>query len=365
MKKALCVFLAAALLLAAAPALAEISVSWADGTLTVSTTDTVGMNIILIDGEETGKYVGDTSPSQTFSVPEDGKTHRVTTIPYFGANGGSASFVAGGAPVVELPEDWDEGEVTLAPTCEEDGAILYTDKNHPDKTRTEIIPALGHQPETIPGTEPTCTETGLTDGEQCAVCGEILKAQETIPALGHDYVEQTASLTVKELTCSRCGAAAYTEAYDAIRNLYGGILRNARGENVDYDASYDVLSRDTLIITALVDQEDESWVSQIGMYLSDEVIALIQAEAFGKVCFVNEDAQLTFALADLTAELFGADQVDEYVITLDPRAEDGCLVSLEAAVAEDQRIAAESFGPMQLTLNDTVLDVSKPGTYSE
>ena len=39
--------------------------------------------------------------------------------------------------------------------------------------------------EVIPGYDATCTETGLTDGTKCALCGEILVAQEEIPALGH------------------------------------------------------------------------------------------------------------------------------------------------------------------------------------
>lgn len=49
-------------------------------------------------------------------------------------------------------------------------------------TAQETIPAAGHQPETLPGKEPTATESGLTAGSKCSVCGEILKAQEVIPA---------------------------------------------------------------------------------------------------------------------------------------------------------------------------------------
>ena len=36
--------------------------------------------------------------------------------------------------------------------------------------------------------EPTCTETGLTEGKHCSVCGEILQAQSVVPALGHTEV---------------------------------------------------------------------------------------------------------------------------------------------------------------------------------
>lgn len=44
-----------------------------------------------------------------------------------------------------------------------------------------------HTPETIAARPATCTESGLTEGKQCAACHEILQAQETDDALGHYY----------------------------------------------------------------------------------------------------------------------------------------------------------------------------------
>jgi len=102
--------------------------------------------------------------------------------------------------------------VVTAPTCTEDGYTTHTCANCGDKyTDTpvdalghtagaeatcttaqtctvcgaELKAALGHTKETVAGKAATCTETGLTDGEKCSVCGETLTAQETIPALGH------------------------------------------------------------------------------------------------------------------------------------------------------------------------------------
>ncbi len=40
--------------------------------------------------------------------------------------------------------------------------------------------------------EATCTETGLTEGSHCEVCGEVLTEQEVIPALGHSYKADSA-----------------------------------------------------------------------------------------------------------------------------------------------------------------------------
>lgn len=119
MKKAALIVLSLIMLFAMSSiAYASISASWENDVLTVTTTDTVGMNMILIDGVDTGKYVGDTSPSQSFSVPADGLTHRVTTVPWFGASGGTATFVAGVAPVPTDAPAEPTAEPTVEPTAE-------------------------------------------------------------------------------------------------------------------------------------------------------------------------------------------------------------------------------------------------------
>ena len=53
-----------------------------------------------------------------------------------------------------------------------------------------------HVEEVMPAVEPTCTKTGLTEGKRCSECGEVLVAQETVPALGH---------MTESGTCERCG----------------------------------------------------------------------------------------------------------------------------------------------------------------
>ena len=49
-----------------------------------------------------------------------------------------------------------------------------------------------HTEKTLSAKAPTCENTGLTEGKQCTVCGEVTVAQTEIPATGHNYVIDTA-----------------------------------------------------------------------------------------------------------------------------------------------------------------------------
>ena len=68
---------------------------------------------------------------------------------------------------------------------------------------------------TVKGYAPDCTKTGLTDGEKCAICGDVTKNQETIPALGHDMAGATCTAPA---TCKREGCT-YTEG-EALGHTY-------------------------------------------------------------------------------------------------------------------------------------------------
>ena len=79
-------------------------------------------------------------------------------------------------------------------------AGLYVfEYNTSTKKLTVIYP---HVEETIAGKDATCTETGLTEGKKCSVCGTTTVAQTTIAALGHTIVVDAEAVAP---TCTETG----------------------------------------------------------------------------------------------------------------------------------------------------------------
>ena len=185
-------------------------------------------------------------------------------------NGVKKEVTANELVIALVAHSYDEGTVTTQPTCEKDGVKTFacTACGH---TYTEKVSATGHNygdeiaevaatctatgtkahyecancgklfvdvngrkiqvtenyltialvPHTVvtdEAVEPTCTATGLTEGKKCSVCGEILTAQEEIPAKGHSYdngvVTTQPTCTEKgekTFTCTVCGATKTEE----------------------------------------------------------------------------------------------------------------------------------------------------------
>ncbi len=98
----------------------------------------------------------------------------------------------------------DYESVVTDPTCTEPGYTTHTCTRCDDSYVDSETEVKSHTGEKMDAVEPTCTSTGLTEGEKCSSCGEILSPQEVIPALPHKYVK-----SVVRPTCFEEGYTMY------------------------------------------------------------------------------------------------------------------------------------------------------------
>lgn len=117
------------------------------------------------------------------------------------------------------PPVWDDGVVKTEPTCTTEGVKTYTCSN--GETRTETIPALGHD-HIVTYSDNICTTPG-TKTTTCSRCD--YSVTENIDALGHSYIWITTKITTKTEhgekihKCSRCSHIDETEV---IHNFEAG-----------------------------------------------------------------------------------------------------------------------------------------------
>ena len=71
-------------------------------------------------------------------------------------------------------------------------------------TKQEIVPANGHTIEIIAAVDPSCTETGLTEGSKCSICGTVIRQQTIVPELGHKPI----TIPAVDPTCTATGLTA-------------------------------------------------------------------------------------------------------------------------------------------------------------
>ena len=142
--------------------------------------------------------------------------------------------------VVEIHEcDENEEIPAVDPTCTNTGLTSGKACSVCGKVMVEQneVAAIGHTEETLAAVEVTCTKNGLTEGKKCSVCKEILVAQETIPSTGHNYVGGT---------CENCGAAFPTTAgtYTYVFANYTEGVQYAKGEEHKLDENVTITTYD-------------------------------------------------------------------------------------------------------------------------
>ena len=139
-----------------------------------------------------------------------------------------------------------------APNCVEAGShdeVIYcTVCNEELKRETVVDEALGHTAEFVAGKAPTCTETGLTAGMKCTVCGEFTVEQKEIAALGHTFGEYTSNddatctaNATETAKCVRCDVTDTRIVADTILDHTAGkvVVENKKEATCTANGSYE------------------------------------------------------------------------------------------------------------------------------
>lgn len=112
---------------------------------------------------------------------------------------------------------WDEGKVQKEANCMEKGRMIYHCINC-DETKTEDIPAVGHDLLCINKREATCTEEGYTGDDYCTACRRVIKTGKSSPKINHQWNEGEVireatydETGIKKYTCIHCGTEKIEE----------------------------------------------------------------------------------------------------------------------------------------------------------
>ena len=151
-----------------------------------------------------------------------------------------AFVIAGNGSTTEIPvkinweydvpaHDWDDGVVTKAPTCTEDGTKTFTCKDEDcEETFTVIISATGHNMGEYVIVKPTCTSEG-SETSKCQNDGcehsVVLPLAKTDHSWNADFTIDTAPTCTekgsKSRHCANCSATTDVQDVDKLGHNYG------------------------------------------------------------------------------------------------------------------------------------------------
>ena len=112
-------------------------------------------------------------------------------------------------PTIDHTPDAPIRENVVDATCSKEGSydtVVYCSVCDQEISRTTYtVEKKEHTPVTDPRVEPSCSNTGLTEGSHCSVCNEVIVAQEVIPTIDHTP-DAPIRENVTDSTCSKEGS---------------------------------------------------------------------------------------------------------------------------------------------------------------
>ena len=107
---------------------------------------------------------------------------------------------------IHAAELTEAGKELLKYDLDGDGRISISDVT---TLLNYLSSSCGHVRVPFPEKEPTCEEDGSTGGSYCTNCEAVLEKPETIPAIGHNFVDNV---------CTNCGKRNASEGLRFVLN---------------------------------------------------------------------------------------------------------------------------------------------------
>ena len=269
-------------------------------------------------------------------------------IPATGHNLTNHEAVASTCEVAGNSEYW---------SCDRCG-LYFSDSqgSQPIEENSWMLPLAEHTEETIPGKAATCTETGLTDGVKCSVCGTVLVAQQEIPATGHKYDAVTTGNNV----CTVC-EHEITQA-EIVEKLYA--LESGEALDGTYMLTGIVTNVDGTNATIIVEEKEiylYSFQSTDAFLVGDSVSVVGTLKHFDNYYefdkgTVTEVAHPEYKLS-FSANMKGCTVTLADGSSVPTSATNGTTYEVKITVPSGYKVAS-------VTVNETVVDMSESGTYS-
>ena len=174
--------------------------------------------------------------------------------------------------------------------------------------------------------DPTCTETGLTEGKKCSKCGETIVPQQEIPATGeHNYVDGT---------CSVCGEAEPGQSIEMTASLS---FEN-EAQRTEFSTSKQVWEQNGIIFTNNKGSGSNvaNYSNPVRLYANSNL--KVEFTNMSKIVFDCNSSSYAEALNDSIGTVSGATVTvssDKVTVVFDESVDEFTIAKLTAQVRMD------------------------------
>jgi hypothetical protein len=204
---------------------------------------------------------------------------------------------------------FDEGTITTAPTCTTEGVKTF--KCQCGETKTEEVPALGHDKEDVEAKAATCTEKGWKAYEKCKREGCDYTTYEEIAATGHTEgtpVTTAATCTAAGSTvvkCTVCDAVISTTPIEKLEHTSdAGVVTTEPTCTEEGEKTFSCTVCNTVLSTEKVDANGHSY----GDLKTTAATCEKDGEEY-KVCSVCNDKKVERTLTKLDHDFKGTETI--------------------------------------------------------